>query len=258
MATVTWRRGLAKVLVPALLAFGYLLWRNGGTLPSSIKFWALIALVFLPEMAAGLAGHHLEQTGRPRAGTFVGFAGLAWLFVGCVFLAMKTQAVTLTDAERAPFVVVDEGNQRRIRHPTLGFSFLHPGPSFVATESSAFRAGAHFYSFTDREAGIRINIGLFKDQGDSSGSLRDLLEAMSKKTDVLSGRAARPPRVEKLEMSEDDPPRGTLEMILGDGRHLRTRAYGWRSADGTPFAIFVAVTAHSYAPGSEMLASFRP
>lgn len=258
MATVDWRRGLAKALVPAVLAFGYLLWRNGGTVPSTITFWALAALILLPELAAGLAGQHLEQTGRPVAGKLVGLAGLAWLFVGCVFLAMKTQAVTLAEADRAPFVIVDEGNQRRIRHPTLGFSLLHPGPGFVASESSAFRASAHFYSFTDREAGIRINIGLFKGQGDSPGSLRDLLETMSKQTDALGGRAASPPRVEKLEVSSDDPPRGTLEMVLGDGRHFRTRAYGWRSADGTPFAILIAVMAHSYAPGTAVLASFRP
>ena len=37
-------------------------------------------------------------------------------------------------------------------------------------------------------------------------------------------------------------------MVLGDGRFLRTNAYGWRAADGTPFAIFVTVMAHSYAP----------
>ena len=222
MATVDWRRGLAKVLVPAALAFGYLLWRNGGTLPSSIRFWALIALVFLPEMAAGLAGHYLEQTGRPGAGKLITFAGLAWLFGGGALLATKTQAVTLADAERAPLVTVDEGNQRRLRHPTLGFSLLHPGPGFVAHESSAFRPSAHFYSFTDSEARVRFTVGLFKGKGDGPGSLRDLIEGMSKNTDALGGRAGSPPRVEKLEVSGDEPPRGTLEMVLGDGRLLRT------------------------------------
>jgi len=258
MATVNWRQGLAKVLVPAALAFGYLLWRNGGTLPSSIKFWGIIALLILPEMATGLAGHYLEKTGRPGVGKLITFAGLAWLFGGAFFLAPKTQAVTLTDAERAPLVTLDEGNQRRLRHPTLGFSLLHPGPGFVANESNAFRPGAHFYSFTDSEARVRVTVGLFKGQGAASGSLRELLEAMSKNTDALGGRAGIPPRVEKLEVSGDDPPRGALEMVLGDGRFLRTSAYGWRAPDGTPFAIFVTVMAHSYAPGTAVLASFRP
>jgi hypothetical protein len=80
---------------------------------------------------------------------------------------------------------------------------------------------------------------------------------MSKNTDAPGGRAGGPPRVEKLEVS-DDPPRGGLDMVLGDGRFLRTNAYGWRAADGTPFAILVTVMAHSYAPGSAVLASFRP
>jgi hypothetical protein len=258
MPTVNWPRGLAKVLVPAALAFGYLLWRSGGTFPSSIKFWALIALVFLPEMAAGLAGHYLEQTGRPGAGKLITFAGLAWLLGGGALLATKTLAVTLTDAERAPLVTVDQDNQRRLRHPTLGFSLMHPGPGFVASDSNAFRPSAHFYSFTDSEARVRVTVGLFKGQGDAPGSLRELLEAMSKNTDALGGRAGIPPRVEKLEVSGGEPPRGALEMVLGDGRFLRTSAHGWRAPDGTPFAILVTVMAHSYAPGSAVLASFRP
>ena len=258
VATVDWRRGLAKVLVPAALALGYLLWRNGGTFPSSIRFWALIALVFLPVMAEGLASHYLEQTGRPGAGKLIMFAGLAWLFGGGALLATKTQAVTLTAAERAPFVTVDEGNQRRLRHPTLGFSFQHPGPGFVLSASSAFGPSAHFHSFADSEARVRFTVGLFKGKGDTAGSLRDLLEGMSKNTDALGGGTGTPPRVEKLEVSGDQPPRGTLEMVLGDGRFLRTSAHGLRAADGAPYAILMTVMAHSYAPGTAVLASFRP
>lgn len=258
MATVDWRRGLAKALVPAVPAFGYLLWRNGGTLPGSIMFWGLIALVLVPEMAAASAGHYLEQTGRPGAGKLVGFAGLAWLFVGCLLLATNLKPVTLADAERAPLVSVDVDNQRRLRHPTLGFSLLHPGPGFVASDSTVFGRSAHFYSFTDSEARVRFTVGLFKGKGGSAGSLRDLLEAMSKNADALGGRAGVPPRVDKLEVSADGAPRGTLEMVLADGRHLRTKAHGWRAADATPYAILMTVMAHSYAPGSAVLASFRP
>ena len=47
-------------------------------------------------------------------------------------------------------------------------------------------------------------------------------------------------------------------MVLGDGRFLRTNAHGWRAADGTPYAILMTVMAHSYAPGTAVLASFRP
>jgi len=55
MAKVDWRRGLAKVLVPAALAFGYLLWRDGGTLPSSLEFWGLVTLVSYAPGSAVLA-----------------------------------------------------------------------------------------------------------------------------------------------------------------------------------------------------------
>ena len=160
MATVNWPRGLAKVLVLALFAFGYLLWSNGGTLPGSIKFWGIIALLILPEMATGLAGHYLEQTGRPGVGKLITFAGLAWLFGAGFFLASKAREVTLTYAERAPLVTVDDGHQRRLRHPTLGFSLLHPGPGFVEGDPNASRPSAHFYSFTDAEARVRVTVGI--------------------------------------------------------------------------------------------------
>src|SRR6186997_1512965 len=39
-------------------------------------------------------------------------------------------AAPLTAAERAPLVEVDEGGQRRLRHPAFGFSLLHPGSGF--------------------------------------------------------------------------------------------------------------------------------
>jgi len=44
-----------KVLVPAALAFGYLLWRDGGTLPSSLEFWGLVTLVSYAPGSAVLA-----------------------------------------------------------------------------------------------------------------------------------------------------------------------------------------------------------
>jgi hypothetical protein len=258
MPTVDWKRGVLAALAPPAVALGYLLWRHGGALPTSTRFWLLLVLVIGPDIALVLAGDYLQRTGRVAVGKLLAFAGLAWLLGGCALLAAKTSAVTFTDAERAPFVTVEEDGRRWLRHPTLGFSVLHPGPGFSAERSEAFRQDAHFYSFVDPNERERLTIGLFKGQGGSAASLRTLLETMSRQTDTLGGGNGLPARVVDLDAAPTEPPRGALHVVLGDGRHFRAAAYAWRSADGTPFAILVAIMARAPDAGADVLASFRP
>jgi hypothetical protein len=258
MSSVDGKRGVFVALAPPAVALGYLLWTNGGTFPTSTRFWALLSLLIAPDIAAALAGEYLRRTGRVVAGKLLAFAGMAWLLGGCALLAAKTNTTTLTDAERAPFVSVDDGGQRWLRHPTLGFSVLHPGPGFQAERAVAFRRDAQFYSFIDPGERERLVIGLFKGQGESSVSLRTLLETMSRQADTLGGGAQAPARVVELETSPGEPPRGVLHLVLGDGRHFRTTAYGWRSPDGTSFATLVAVIAQAPDASADVLASFRP
>ncbi len=252
------RKGALKALAPAALGFGYLLWRYGGTLPTSARFWGLLALVVGPEIVGTLASDYLIRTGRVVVGKLVGLAGVVWLIGGCTLLATKTNAATLTDAERVPFVSVEDEGEVRLRHPTLGFSILHPGPGFTPDIAQAFSRDAQFYSFVDPGAAARLVVGLFKDQGESSASLRKLLERMGHDADALSGGAAIPARVVGMEIAPADPPRGSLQIVLGDGRHFRVTAHGWRAPDGTPFAILVAMMARAPEAGADVLASFRP
>jgi hypothetical protein len=258
MGTGHWRKGALKALAFAAVALGYVLWRHGGTLPASSRFWGLLALVIGPQIVAIVAADYLVRTGHEVVGKLVGFAGLAWLLGGSALLAAKTEALTLTDAERAPFVTTNDRGEQRLRHPTLGFSVLHPGPGFVVEGAQAFRRDAHFYSFVDATAAERLVIGLFKGQGESSASLRKLLETMGRQTDAVGGDAKLPARIVDVETSPGDPPRGVLKIALADGRHFQTAGYGWRAADGTSFAILVAVMARDREAGSEVLASFRP
>lgn len=181
-----------------------------------------------------------------------------WLFGGSALLAAKTNAATLTDAERAPFMTIVDGGERRLRHPTLGFSILHPGPGFTAERSVAFRPDAEFYSFVDQATAARLTIGLFKGQGESPSSLRKLLEAISHQAEALGGDANVPPGVAELETLPTEPPRGFLQVALSDGRRFRTTAYGWHAPDGTSFAVLIAVLARRPNAGADVLASFRP
>jgi hypothetical protein len=258
MGRAEWKKGALTALAPAGLALGYLAWRNGGTLPSSARFWALLLLVIGPEIAGALAGEYLQRTGRGLAGRLVALGGMVWLLGGCALLAAKTDAATLTDAERAPFVSVDDGGERRLRHPTLGFSVLDPGRGFTAERAQAIGPESQFYSFVNPGGAERLVIWLFKGQGDSTSSLRKLLETVSRQSDVLGGDAKVPVRVVELQTSPVEPPRGVLRIALDDGRQFRTTAYGWRAADGTSFAILVAVMARAPDAAADVLASFRP
>lgn len=166
---VDWKRELPKVLVPAAVGVGYALWRGGSALGSA-RFWGILALLLVPEIVTGLASAHLRQTGKPRAAFLLKWSGMVWLLGGVALLSMRGQAVKLTTAERAAFVAVEEGGQRRLRHPALGFSFLDPGPGFEADRSIAYRPDAHFYAFVDRDQVVALYVGLFKGQGDSPSS----------------------------------------------------------------------------------------
>ena len=235
MATVNWPRGLAKVLVPALFAFGYLLRqqrRHASRLDQVLGIGAA---------DPARDGHRprrprtSSRPGGPAPAKLIYVRGPGVALWRRLFLCVQGAGGDADLRERAPLVTVDDGNQRRLRHPTLGFSLLHPGPGFVEGDANASRPSAHFYSFTDAEARYGSPSGFSKGEGDAR-SLRRLLEGMSKNTDALGGRAGTPPRVEKLEVLGHQPPRGALEMVLGDGRFLANHAYGWRASHGTPFA----------------------
>jgi hypothetical protein len=258
MGKVNWTKLALVALAPAGLALGYAFWRYGATLLASPRFWALLLPTIVTEVGGALAGEYLEQTGRVVIGKLVGLAAIAWLIGGCVLFEAKTSAATLTSIERAPFVTVDDGDRPRLRHPALGFSILHPGPAFIAERTQTFRPDTQFYSFVDPGEAVRLVIGLFKGQGESSSSLRQLLQGLSSQANALGGEAKVPARVVELETSEAEPPRGSLRLVLGDGRLFRTTAYGWRAADGTPFVILLGVIAHTPDAGADVLASFRP
>src|SRR6185369_3883666 len=151
-----------------------------------------------------------------------------------------------TAEERAPFAEVDRGGERRLSHPTLGFSILHPGPGFVATGSQAFRADAQFYAFADQAAGESLTVGVFKGQGQSPWSLRKLVDQMGAHASTLAGGSGARVQVVAMDVPDADPPRGEMHAIIGKNRHFRLRAYGWDRRGQPPVAVIVAI--YSAAP----------
>jgi hypothetical protein len=170
----------------------------------------------------------------------------------------RARSRVFTSDERAPLVAVERDGRRRLVHPTLGFSVLHPGPGFVATGSQAFASDAQFYAFADQAAGQALTIGVFKGQGESPWSLRKLVDQMGAHASVLAGGSDARVRVDRMDVPDADPPRGELHAIIGKSRHYTLRAYGWNRPKGPPIAVVIAMMAASPDAHADVLASFEP
>jgi uncharacterized membrane protein YozB (DUF420 family) len=87
-AAFSWKRTLLKAFAPLAAVLAYYVWRKGTAFTHSGRFWVLLAVVFVPDVAAELASGHLEQRGRHRAAATVGVAGRVWLVALILWLAM--------------------------------------------------------------------------------------------------------------------------------------------------------------------------
>jgi hypothetical protein len=258
-AGFNWRRGMGPSLALIVATIGYAAWiSRGHSSPHALRFWAIIAVLVLCELVLALATSYLAQTGREGLSRLIrGGATLA--FLGGVFwFGDRVSRTVFTNEERAPFVAVDRNGERRLLHPALGFSILHPGPGFVPSASQAYRANMHFYVFTDQQGGEALTVGLFKGFGGSSASLRDLIEEMGKQAGGLAGKAGVPVRVVRLEAPDTDPPHAELHAIIGEGRHFRMSGYGWKRPGQAPIAVVVAMMSPEADAHSDVLASFQP
>jgi hypothetical protein len=258
MAGFNWRRGLGPSLALIAATIGYAAWIGRAySSQQAIRFWAIIAVLVMGELVLALATNYLAQTGREglsrliRGGVTLAFLGGAWWYA-------QRPSAAFTNEERAPLLQVEEHGERRLHHPGLGFSILHPGPGFVLTASQAYRADAQFYAFADQAGGESLTVGLFKGVGDSSASLRDLLEEMGKQAGALGGKGGAPVRVVFLQAPDTDPPRAELHAIVGEGRHYRMSGYGWKRPGQAPIAVLIAVMSPQADAHSDVLASFQP
>ena len=255
-AGFSWRRGLLAGAPIAALTIGYFAWlrRSAPSPEAALRGWWVIALLVLGEIVLSLGTSYLSQTGRKEIAKLVSVGAALALLGGVWWYGHRPGSTVFTDEERAAFVI----GEQRLVHPTLGFSVLNPGPGFVATGSQAFRSNAQFYVFTDRAAGEALTIGLFKGQGDSAHSLRELVYSMAGQASALAGGSGARVRVVQLDVPETDPPRGDLHAIIGAGKHYRLRAYGWNRPGKAPIAVMIAILSSSPDAHADVLASFQP
>jgi hypothetical protein len=212
----------------------------------------------------GFAATWSRRTGPRRA--FVGLtvavlaiaAGIAAAVLGLG--ADERAPEALTAAESAPLLVVEEGGERRLRHPTFGFSVRHPGPGFV--ESAAVKdvassdPRAQTYGFVNPGSASTLFVTVQKDMPASRAILSDHIDGMWRDL----SRAARPGAhwVGKEIIWDDRRHVARLSATVGDTVHVEVAAYAIESPRRSPLIVDVSMMGADRDQLAEMLASFRP
>src|SRR4029079_1784315 len=131
-AGYNWRRGLGPSLAAIAATIAYAAWIGRGNSPQhAIRFWGIVALFVAAQLCVGLGTSYLTQTGRGGLSRLIGGGVSIALLGGVWWYGQRPQSSGFTAEERAAFVAVDRNGERRLLHPALGFTILHPGPGFV-------------------------------------------------------------------------------------------------------------------------------
>jgi len=185
---------------------------------------------------------------------------LAAIPAGC---KRYVQSKALTETERAPLVVVDEGGQHRLRHPAFGFSILHPGPGFQESPELVQQAGlkrdpdTQTYGFLEAGTHSALIIAVMKDMGGTLARLSDHLDGVLKGLDdSLAGKAQT--KVLKKEVVWDDGRHvGNLSVAVGGDLRIDVAAYSVERPGELPLIVNVMVTAPPSERFAGLLRSFR-
>jgi hypothetical protein len=218
--------------------------------------------------AVAFAASWLRQTGRRRVAIglvvalFVVGAGISAALIGLA--PGKRKPDPLTSAEKAPLVVVDEGGQRRLRHPALGFSILHPGPGFresAEVTAAIRRAGddpeTHAYGFMDPDSRSTLVIALMKGMGGSRAALSEHLDGLQR--GMAGSVGSTELRWVGKQVTWDDRRRvGRLSALVAGTVHVEVAAYALESPGRPPFIVNLTMSAADADRPAAVLASFRP
>jgi hypothetical protein len=245
----SWKKALLHALIPlSIIIVGGAIAIAAGAVKAPRRFGEGLGQFSVFAMLLAVGVSYLAQTGRRRAawGVGAGAVGLVGVIVVVLVAAGPPAArAVLTAAERRPLEIREQGGERRLVHPTLGFSLLHPGPGFVESEQAAavFQQstrdpGAHAYAYaraSDRSFVI-VTIGKGLDsragmEGMVRGLTRPLLQAVKA-------------RVKENEITwSESRKEAVLSAELGPGVHFRFRALvGRLGAERVPTLVAIAAS----------------
>ena len=268
---LSWLHAGAHATGPALLtaaAAAAVLGALRGQLidPQTFAFAAtvLVGVVALASLGCSV----LWQTGARQmalAGvTFVAVSTAGALLFVVRALQMPTVSTdALTLDERVPLVVVRDGAARRLTHPVLGFSILHPGPAWEPADPASGGLGSddamHLWAYMAQDELNVLMVGLVRGARSLDG-LQALLEALwTGAGGAISGASTH--RI--AEPAGADPggghPEVSLEGALTSGVHLLARAHSVHLGPlRRGYVVLVAAFTTRPATVSAVVQSYRP
>jgi hypothetical protein len=175
------------------------------------------------------------------------------------------RAEPLTPAEKAPLTVVEEGGQRRLRHPALGFSVLHPGAGFRESPEvvAALTGGGpdpetQSYGFLGPDMRSTLVISMMKNMGGSREALSQHIDGFQRGL-AGSAPAGNAVRWQGKEIVWDDHRHvARVSASIGDVAHVDVAAYAIQPPGGPPYIVNVMTTAPEANQFPGLLDSFRP
>ncbi len=194
-------------------------------------------------------------TGMILVATAVATAATA---VGC-----KSQSKALTEAEKAPLVTVDDGGQRRLRHPAFGFSLLHPGPGFKESTELVQQAGlkrdpdTQTYGFIEADTHSALIIAVMKGMGGTQSKLTEHLDGVLSGLEGSLAGKAQTKVLRKEVVWSDGRHLGNLSVAVGEQLRIDVAAYSVERPGELPLIVNVMVTAPPSDRFAGLLASLR-
>ncbi len=175
----------------------------------------------------------------------------------------RDEALDLTAADRAPLVDETVNGRHQLRHPTFGFSFLHPGPDFAP--SAALTAGMAksnsdphtiFYAYADSAMTTNLVLAVTGADVQSRERLQAELAGFERTFGASSGAAARLTVLERTVLWESGKHEADYHAQIGE-LHVRMRMLALHEKRA-PALVAIMVMSNDPDALADMLASFTP
>jgi hypothetical protein len=266
---VSWKRALLHGLIPVAVAIG------GGLIVVATadvadpeRFGEGLGQFSVFAYLAGVGISWLAQSGRRRTAWIAGALLVAMVAALAIvaFAVGRRASEPLTAAERAPLQVIDDGGQRRLVHPTLGFSVRHPGPGYQERPALAAMMGlgsdpaAQVFAYAEDPPADALIVAIIKDAGRTRDGLDEMIAGLERGL-AASAREQMPGaalQVDRREVIWTDAERvARVQIRVGDLATIRVDAHPVRPAGRAPFVVALMTMTTEAAALAGVIDSFR-
>jgi hypothetical protein len=170
----------------------------------------------------------------------------------------------LTEAQRAPLVVVGQGAEQRLRHPAFGFTVRHPGPAFrdapelvAAYQAAGPDPETQHYGFLDEATRTALTISVMNGMGGSRESLAGHIDDFQR---GFAGSAVGSANLRWLgkEIAWDDNRQQATVRAEAAGLQIEVVAHSVQPPQGPPFIVNLTAAGPQIDGLRKTLSSFQP